>query len=112
MLVATTILKKLGLDVVVARDGQEALALLSDQSVDLVLTDMQMPVMDGLDLARSLRAKGFARDSLETPPRFENLVGDLAGASSRRIDIHHRLVYGVLEKERTVKIIRMFTLYE
>ena len=61
VLVATAILKKLGLDVVVAWDGQEALALLSGQSVDLVLTDMQMPVLDGPDLARSLRAKGFAK---------------------------------------------------
>jgi len=53
-----------------------------------------------------------ARDPFETPPRFEKLVGDLAGAFSRRINIHHRLVYEVLERERTVKIIRMFTHHE
>ncbi len=53
----------------------------------------------------------LGRDPFEVPPRFEKLVGDLAGAFSRRINIHHRLVYQVLEKERTVKVIRMFTHY-
>jgi Txe/YoeB family toxin of toxin-antitoxin system len=47
-----------------------------------------------------------------TPPRFEKLVGDLAGAYSRRINIQHRLVYQVLEEERVVKVIRMWTHYE
>jgi len=48
----------------------------------------------------------------KTPPRYEKLVGDLAGAYSRRINIHHRLVYQVLEKERIVKVLRMWTHYE
>ena len=47
-----------------------------------------------------------------TPPPFEKLVGDLAGAYSRRINIQHRLVYQVLKEERTVKVIRMWTHYE
>jgi toxin YoeB len=47
-----------------------------------------------------------------TPPRFEKLVGDLAGAYCRRINIHHRLVYQVLEEERVIKVIRMWTNYE
>ena len=47
-----------------------------------------------------------------SPPPFEKLVGDLAGAYSRRINIHHRLVYQILKRERTVKIIRMWTHYE
>ena len=47
-----------------------------------------------------------------TPPRFEKLVGDLAGAYSRRITIQHRLVYEVLEQEKIIKIIRMWTHYE
>ena len=47
-----------------------------------------------------------------TPPRFEKLVGDLAGAYSRRINIQPRLVYEVLEQERIIKIIRMWTHYE
>ncbi len=46
-----------------------------------------------------------------TPPSYEKLVGDLAGAYSRRINIHHRLVYEVLERERIVKIPRMWTHY-
>lgn len=47
-----------------------------------------------------------------TPPRYEKLVGDLTGAYSRRINIQHRLVYQVLEDQRTVKVIRMWTHYE
>jgi Txe/YoeB family toxin of toxin-antitoxin system len=48
----------------------------------------------------------------QTPPPFEKLVGDLAGACSRRINIQHRLVYQVLDDIKTVKIIRMGTHYE
>jgi Txe/YoeB family toxin of toxin-antitoxin system len=54
----------------------------------------------------------LARDPFQAPPRFERLVGDLAGAYSRRINIQHRLVYQVLEESRTVKVIRMWTHYE
>ena len=52
------------------------------------------------------------KDPSSTPPPFEKLVGDLSGAYSRRINIQHRLVYQILEKEKTVKIIRMWTHYE
>ena len=48
----------------------------------------------------------------QTPPPFEKLVGDLAGAYSRRITIQHRLVYELLDKEKVVKVIRMWTHYE
>jgi len=48
----------------------------------------------------------------QNPPPFEKLAGDLAGAISRRINIHHRLVYQVIEKERVVKVIRMWTHYQ
>ncbi len=51
-------------------------------------------------------------DPFQTLPQFEKLVGDLAGAYSRRINIQHRLVYQVLEEERVVKVIRMWTHYE
>jgi len=51
-------------------------------------------------------------DPFQTPPQFEKLVGDLAGAYSRRITIQHRFVYQVLEEERVVKVIRMWTHYE
>lgn len=52
------------------------------------------------------------RDPFQNPPPFEKLVGDLAGAYSRRINIHHRLVYEVLPDMRIVKIIRLWTHYE
>lgn len=48
----------------------------------------------------------------QNPPPFEKLVGDLAGACSRRINIQHRLVYQVLDDIKTVKVIRMWTHYE
>jgi len=54
----------------------------------------------------------LAENPLRHPPPFEKLVGDLAGAYSRRITIQHRLVYQVLKKERTVKVLRMWTHYE
>ena len=51
-------------------------------------------------------------DPFQTPPPYEKLVGDLSGAYSRRINIHHRLVYQVYAEERTVKVIRLWTHYE
>ena len=54
----------------------------------------------------------LAKDPFASPPRFEKLVGDLAGASSRRINLQHRLAYQVLVKERTVKVLRMFRRYQ
>lgn len=54
----------------------------------------------------------LAKNPFQSPPPHEKLVGDLAGAFSRRINIQHRLVYQVYAKERTVKVIRMWTHYE
>ena len=48
----------------------------------------------------------------QNPPPYEKLVGDLAGASSRRINIQHRLVYQVYPDEQTIKVLRMWTHYE
>jgi Txe/YoeB family toxin of toxin-antitoxin system len=48
----------------------------------------------------------------QTPPPFEKLIGDLSGAYSRRINIQHRLVYQIINDEKTVKVIRMWTHYE
>lgn len=48
----------------------------------------------------------------EEYPPYEKLVGNLEGAYSRRINIQHRLVYQVLEKEKIVKVIRMWTHYD
>ena len=54
----------------------------------------------------------LAADPFQTPPPYEKLVGDLAGAYSRRINIQHRLVYEVFPKERVVRVLRMWTHYE
>ena len=48
----------------------------------------------------------------QNPPPYEKLVGDLAGAYSRRINIQHRLVYQILKEEKTVKVLRLWTHYE
>lgn len=68
--------------------------------------------------ASGLRPKAEAlldvlrKDPFRNPPPFEKLVGDLAGAYSRRINIQHRLVYQVLSGIKTVKVIRLWTHYE
>lgn len=51
-------------------------------------------------------------DPYRNPPAFEKLVGDLAGAYSRRINIHNRLVYEVFPHEQVVRVLRMWTHYE
>jgi len=48
----------------------------------------------------------------QTPPSFEKLIGDLADAYSRRINIQHRIVYQVIDNEKIVKVIRLWTHYE
>lgn len=76
-------------------------------------------IKDAKKLAASgLKAKAqdllvvLANDPFQNPPPFEKLVGDLAGAYSRRINIQHRIVYEVFAKERTVRVLRMWTHYE
>ncbi len=54
----------------------------------------------------------LAAEPFQNPPPYEKLVGDLAGAYSRRINIQHRLVYEVFQKERVVRVLRMWTHYE
>lgn len=61
--------------------------------------------------ARELLAV-IAEDPFHRPPPFEKLVGDLAGACSRRINIQHRLVYQVLEDQKVVKVLRLWSHYE
>jgi toxin YoeB len=69
-------------------------------------------------VAAGLKAKAqtlldvLAEDPFRSPPPFEKLVGDLCGAYSRRINIQHRLVYQVVDDERAVKVLRMWTHYE
>lgn len=54
----------------------------------------------------------LTNDPFQNPPPYEKLVGDLAGAYSRRINIQHRIVYEVFIKEKTVRVLRMWTHYE
>ena len=54
----------------------------------------------------------LAENPYQNPPPFEKLVGDLSGAYSRRINIQHRLIYQVLDNEKVVKVIRMWSHYE
>ena len=66
----------------------------------------------GLKEKAQLLLAVVADNPFQTPPPYEKLVGDLAGAYSRRINIQHRLVYQVVETEHTVKVLRMWTHYE
>lgn len=54
----------------------------------------------------------IVEDPYRKPPPFEKLIGDFAGAYSRRINIQHRLVYQVLEDERVIKVLRLWSHYE
>lgn len=68
--------------------------------------------------ASGLRSKAeklidiLRKNPYQTPPSFEKIIGDLTGAYSRRINIQHRLVYQILDDEKVVKVIRMWTHYE
>lgn len=68
--------------------------------------------------ASGLKAKAtellelIERNPFQNPPPYEKLVGDLSGAYSRRINIQHRIVYQVLEADRIVKILRLWTHYD
>lgn len=71
-------------------------------------------------VSSGLKAKAQAQEVLcivkenpfQNPPPYEKLVGDLSGAYSRRINIQHRLVYEVLQDQRVVKVLRMWSHYE
>jgi Txe/YoeB family toxin of toxin-antitoxin system len=74
--------------------------------------DAKKLVASGLkDKAKSL-LEIIEKDPYQNPPPYEKLVGDLSGAYSRRINIQHRLVYQVYEKEHVIKVIRLWTHYE
>ena len=73
--------------------------------------------------AKKLAAAGLKRKAEEllhiirenpyqTPPTYEKLVGDLDGAYSRRINIQHRFVYQILDDQKAIKVLRMWTHYE
>ena len=66
----------------------------------------------GLRPKAELLIEILREDPYRTPPPFEKLLGELSGSFSRRINIQHRMVYQVLDEDRIVKIIRMWTHYE
>ena len=66
----------------------------------------------GLQPKAEMLIQILEKNPFQTPPPYEKLLGDLAGAYSRRINIQHRLVYQVLKNIKTVKVIRMWSHYE
>ena len=66
----------------------------------------------GLKNKAQVLLKIITENPFQNPPPYEKLVGDLSGAYSRRINIQHRLVYQVYEKEHSVKVIRLWTHYD
>jgi toxin YoeB len=75
------------------------------------LKDAKKLKATGLKLKAEELLAVLAKDPFQNPPPFEKLVGDLAGAYSRRINIHNRLVYEVFVKQKTVRVLRMWTHY-
>jgi toxin YoeB len=97
----------------------ETLHLLSVPGMRESILEGKQAQKDAIKLASSgLKAKAqtllaiLEEDPWQNPPPFEKLVGNLSGAYSRRINIQHRLVYQVLEAEKAVKILRLWTHYE
>lgn len=74
--------------------------------------DAKKLTQSGLESKAQKLLEVINENPFQNPPSYEKLVGDLTGAYSRRINIQHRLVYQVYEKEKIVKIIRMWTHYE
>jgi Txe/YoeB family toxin of toxin-antitoxin system len=74
--------------------------------------DSRKLASSGLKKKAQLLLDLVKKDPFQNPPPYEKLAGDLSGAYSRRINIQHRLVYQVLEKENVVKVIRLWTHYE
>jgi toxin YoeB len=74
--------------------------------------DAKKLASSGLKAKAEILLEILADDPFQNPPPYEKLIGDLTGAYSRRINIQHRLVYQVLENERVVKVLRLWTHYE
>ncbi len=74
--------------------------------------DARKLAMAGLKPNAEVLLDILSHNPFQNPPPFEKLVGDLSGTYSRRINIHNRLVYEVFAKERTVRVLRMWTHYE
>jgi len=76
------------------------------------LKDAQKLAASGLKPKAQELLAMINEDPFQNPPPYEKLVGDLSGAYSRRINIQHRLVYEVLQEQRVVKVLRMWSHYE
>lgn len=76
------------------------------------LKDAKKIAASGLKTRTQELLETLANNPFQNPPPYEKLVGDLAGAYSRRINIQHRLVYEVFAKEKTIRVLRMWTHYE
>ena len=74
--------------------------------------DKKLLKQAGLDKRTKALLAVIAEYPFKSPPRYEKLVGDLAGFYSRRINIQHRIVYQVYQQEQTVKILSMWGHYE
>jgi toxin YoeB len=70
------------------------------------------------DSAANLRSRAetlleiLGKNPYQSPPSYEKLIGDLTGACPRRINIQHYLVYQILDDEKVVKVIHMWSHYE
>ena len=76
------------------------------------LKDIPKLKSSGLDVKVKSLIEIIKNAPFQTPPTYEKLIGDLEGAYSRRINIQHRLVYQVYKKEKTIKILSMWSHYE
>ena len=74
--------------------------------------DAKKLVQSGLKGNASKNLEIIKEDPFQNSPSYGKLLGDLAGAYTRRINIQHRIVYQVHEKEKIVKVIRMWTHYK
>jgi len=74
--------------------------------------DAKKLASSGLKIKAKLLLDIIQKDPYQNPPPYEKLVGDLSGAYSRRINIQHRLVYQLYEKEHAIKVIRLWTHYK
>ena len=76
------------------------------------IKDSKKIAESGLKEKTKLLIEILKQDPFQNPPPYEKLIGDLSGAYSRRINIQHRLVYEVFDKEKIVRILRMWSHYE
>ena len=76
------------------------------------LKDAKKLASSGLKSKAEILIGILKEDPYQSPPSFEKPIGDLSGAYSRRINIQHRIVYQVIESEKIVKVLRLWSHYE